>query len=41
MPGSNFSFNGRESIVEAMLPRLVQGFEAWPAYAGIALHGLF
>jgi hypothetical protein len=41
VPGSNFSFNGREGMVDAILPGLVRGFEAWPGYAGIALHGLF
>jgi hypothetical protein len=41
MPGSSLTFNGRESTVDAMLPGLVSGFGAWPAYAGVALHGLF
>ena len=41
MPGSGLTFNGRESMVDAMLPLLVAGLEAWPAYGGIALHGLF
>jgi hypothetical protein len=41
MPGSGVTFNGRESLVDTVLPPLVAAFEAWPAYAGIALHGLF
>jgi hypothetical protein len=41
MPGSGLTFNGREGMVDTMLPRLVAGFAAWPAYGGIALHGLF
>jgi hypothetical protein len=41
VPGSDFSFSGRENMVDEMLPRLAEGFAAWPAYAGIAFHGLF
>ena len=41
VPGSSLTFNGRETMVDAMLPGLIEGFAPWPAYAGIALHGLF
>ena len=41
VPGSSMSFNGREGALNELLPDLLRGFTAWPAYAGIALHGLF
>jgi hypothetical protein len=34
------SFRGREADLPMLLPALGQAFAPWPAYAGIALHGL-
>jgi hypothetical protein len=39
--GSSQSFSGSEHSLDSLLPALIQNFAPWPAYAGIALHGLF
>jgi hypothetical protein len=39
LDGSATSFHGRRDGLRALLPALERDFSAWPAFAGIALHG--
>ncbi len=38
VPASRTTFHGDTKRLDALLPRLIRHWSAWPAYAGVALH---
>ncbi|MFW2403372.1 MAG: hypothetical protein ACN4GT_01315 [Gammaproteobacteria bacterium] len=38
VPASRTTFHGQREKLDALLPRVIRQWSAWPAYAGVALH---